>query len=108
MCDEPLRTFAWEASFIPNEEKSIWDPTQVIAWLGTVINTSEYIIFATDRRIQSLTEDLLYLLAFEGSLYQVRKLANVSGKIISLGNCTGSVTRLMTRNTFAVVNSLSS
>lgn len=46
----------------------------MIAWLGTVINTSECIIFETDRRIQSLTEDLLYLLASEGSLYQVRKL----------------------------------
>ena len=96
------------AGFIPNEENSIWDPTHVIAWLGTVINTSECIIFATDRRIQSPTEDLLYLLASEGSLYQVRKLASVCGKIISLGNCTGSVTRLMTRNTFAVVNSASS
>lgn len=66
-----------------------------------------HIIFATDRRIQSLTEDLLYLLASEGSLYQVRKLASMCGKIISLGNCVGSVTRLMTRNTFAVVNSAS-
>ena len=94
-----------KSGFIPNGEKSIWDPTHVIAWLGTVINTSECIIFATDRRIQSLTEDLLYLLASHGSLYQVRKLASVCGKIISLGNCTGSVTRLMTRNTFGVLNS---
>ena len=29
------------SGFIPNEEKSIWDPTQVITWFGTVINTSE-------------------------------------------------------------------
>ena len=60
-----------KSGFIPNEEKSIRDPTHVITWLGTVINTSECIIFATDRRIQSLTEDLLHLLASEGSLYQV-------------------------------------
>ena len=59
----------------------------------------------TDRRIQSLTEDLLFLLGLEGSLSQVRKLASVCGKIISLGNCVGNVTRLMTRTIFAVVNS---
>ena len=58
-----------------------------------------------DRRIQSLTEDLLFLLGSEGSLYQLCKPASACGKIILLGNCVGKVTRLMTRNTFAVVNS---
>ena len=63
-------------------------------------------VSATDRRIQSLTENLFYFLGrLRGFLYQVRKLASGCGKIISLGNCVGSVTRLMTRNTFAVVNS---
>jgi len=29
-----------KSGFIPNEKKkSIWDPTQVIAWLGTVLGT---------------------------------------------------------------------
>ena len=57
-------------------------------------------VSATDRRIQCLLSG-----ASEGFLYQVRKLASGCGKIISLGNCVGSVTKLMTRNTFAVVNS---
>ena len=35
----------------------------------------------------------------------MRKLASVCGKIISLGTCIGNVARLMTRNTFAVINS---
>ena len=94
-----------KSGFVPNEEKSIWDPSQVITWLGTVINTSQCLISATDRRIQSLTEDLSLLLGSGRPLCQVRKLASVCGKIISLGNCVGNVTRLMTRNTFAVVNS---
>ena len=38
-------------------------------------------------------------------MYQVRKLASVCGKIISLWNCVGNVARLMTRNIFAVINS---
>ena len=55
----------------------------------------------------SLTEDLLFLLGSKDSLFQVRKLASVCGKIFSaLGNCIGNITRLMTRDTFAVVNSV--
>ena len=95
-----------KSGFVPNEEKSLWEPTQVITWLGTVIDTSQCIISATDTRIQSLSEDLSFLLdATHPSLYRVRKLASVCGKIISLGNCVGNVARLMTRNIFAVVNS---
>ena len=55
----------------------------------------------------SLTEDLLFLLGSKDFLFQVRKLASVCGKIFSaLGNCIGNITRLMTRDTFAVVNSV--
>ena len=38
----------------------------------------------------------------------VRKLVSVCGKIISLTSCVGNVSRLMTRNLFAVINSASS
>ena len=94
-----------KSGFVPNEEKSLWEPTQVITWLGTVIDTSQCIISATDTRIQSLSEDLSFLLdSTHPSLYQVRKLTSVCDKIISLGNCVGNVARLMTRNIFAVIN----
>ena len=95
-----------KSGFVPNEEKSLWEPTQVITLLDSVIDTSQCVISATDTRIQSLSEDLSFLLdATHPSLYQVLKLASVCGKIISLGNCVGNVARLMTRNIFAVVNS---
>ena len=29
-----------KSCFVPNEEKSLWEPSQVITWLGTVIETS--------------------------------------------------------------------
>ena len=44
-----------KSGFVPNEQKSLWEPTQVITWLGTVIDTSQCIISATDTRIQSLS-----------------------------------------------------
>ena len=92
--------------FLLNKEKSIWDPAQNIIRFGTVINTSECLISATDSKIQSLTQDSLFLLGSKDSLFQVRELASVCDKIISLGICVGNVTRLMTRNTFAAVNSV--
>lgn len=95
-----------KSGFVPNEEKSLWEPIQVITWLGTVIDTSKCLISATPRRIQSLSEDLSCLLDSSNPSHQtqVRKLASVCGKIISLGNCVGNVARLMTRNIFAVIH----
>ena len=93
-----------KSGFLPNESKCVWEPIQVITWLGAVLNTSTSEISATDKRINSLQEDLAALLAFSSSCHPVRKLASVCGKIISLGSCVGNVSRLMSRNLFAVIN----
>ena len=90
-----------KSGFLP---KCVWEPIQVISWLGAVLNTSTSEISATDKRINSLQEDLAALLAFSSSCHPVRKLASVCGKIISLGSCVGNVSRLMSRNLFAVIN----
>ena len=93
-----------KSGFLPNETKCLWEPTQVITWLGAVLNTSTSEISATAKRITSLQEDLATLLAIPSSCHPVRKLASVCGKIISLGPCVGNVSRLMSRNLFAVIN----
>ena len=93
-----------ESGFLPNEAKCVWEPTQVITWLGAILNTSTSEISATDKRITSLQEDLAALLAISSSCHPVRKLASVCGKIISPGSCVGDVSRLMSRNLFAVIN----
>lgn len=90
--------------FLPNESKCVWEPIQVITWLGAVLNTSTSEISTTDKRINGLKEDLAALLAFSSSCHPVRKLASVCGKIISLSSCVGNVSRLMSRNLFAVIN----
>ena len=86
------------------ETKCVWEPTQVITWLGAVLNTSTSEVSATAKRITSLQEDLATLLAIPSSCHPVRKLASVCGKIISLGPCVDNVSRLMSRNLFAVIN----
>ena len=94
-----------KSGFLPNEAKCVWEPAQSITWLGTVLNTSTSEISATVKRINSLHHDLVSILAASPPCHPVRKLASVCGKIISLGNCVGNVSRLMTRNLFAVINS---
>ena len=91
--------------FLPNETKCCWDPVQTITWLGTVINTFDQTISATENRVQSLSNDLFDILKGPHLSLYVKKLASICGKIISLGNCVGNVTRLMTRNIHTVINS---
>ena len=98
-----------KSSFVPNQEKSVWEPVQVITWLGVVLNTIDGSVQATDERIVKLNSDLgsLQTLSSRQSLcnVHVKRVASVAGQIISLSSCVGPVTRIMTRHLFSVVNS---
>ena len=54
-------------------------------------------MFATDRRISSLQDDLTSILAASSFRAPLRKIASVSGKIISLGNCVLRVRQIRPR-----------
>lgn len=101
----PVHADLYRSAFLANESKCVWEPAQVISWLGSVINTTTSRISATDERIMSLQDVLNSILSVSSVGIPVRKLASVWGKIISLTNCVGNVSRLMTRNLFAVINS---
>ena len=81
----------------------------MITWLGVVPITIDGSVQANDERITKLTSDLglLRTLCFLQSLCKVHvnSVASVAGQIISLSSCVGSVTRIMTRHLFSVVNS---
>ena len=49
-----------KSGFVPNEDKSQGEPTQIITWLGVIINTIDGFIKATDERIAKLCHDLDY------------------------------------------------
>ncbi|KAJ7371341.1 hypothetical protein OS493_026441 [Desmophyllum pertusum] len=40
--------------FVVNEEKSLWEPVQVITWLGVVLDTNQGFISVTEQRISKL------------------------------------------------------
>ena len=98
-----------KSGFVPNQEKSLWEPVQIITWLGVILNTIEGTVKATAERIAKLSSDLVFLqsLSSQQSLRQVhvKSVASLAGQIISLSSCVGSVARIMTRHLFSVVNS---
>lgn len=49
-----VHTDLCRSGFFANESKCIWEPTQVISWLGSVINAATSRIAAIDERIMSL------------------------------------------------------
>ena len=80
--------------FVVNEEKSVWEPVQVI----------QCVISVTEQRISKLKANIYSVLKGDSMIANVRNLATVVGQIISLTPCVGSVTRILTRSLYAVVN----
>ena len=52
------------AGFVHNQEKSVWEPVQVITRLGVVLNTIDGSVQATDECIAKLTSDLIAIIVF--------------------------------------------
>ena len=69
------------SGFLPNEAKCVWEPTQIITWFGTVLDTSTSENAATEKRINSLQQYMSSLLATSSLHLPVRKLASVYGKL---------------------------
>ena len=45
-----INSLTVHAGFVINEEKSIWEPVQIITWLGTVLDTNQGFISVTEQR----------------------------------------------------------
>ncbi len=60
-----------KTGFFPNEDKCIWEPTQ-ITWLGAVLNTAMSEMSTTEKRVTSLQQDLSSLLATSSICLSVR------------------------------------
>ena len=91
------------AGFVSNCEKSVWQPTQRLQWLGFIIDTSLGQIETPPEKISRLLSILSKVL--HASHVSARQLASVVGRIISMGLAVGPVSRLMTRSLYAVLES---
>ena len=100
---EIVRATLEQAGFQVNREKSIWQPTQLLKWLGFVIDLAAGQIEVPQEKIVKLTETLS--LAVKKPVLPAKMIASMLGKIISMGLAVGPVSRFMTRSLYAVLES---
>ena len=76
-----------KSGFVPNEEKSLWEPLQVITWLGVILDTIDGTIKATDERIEKLNAGFIELHPCQPTRkVHVKGVAIVTGQIIFLSS----------------------
>ncbi|XP_053391932.1 uncharacterized protein LOC128554660 [Mercenaria mercenaria] len=84
---------------IPNAEKSIWVPVQILEYLGVVLDSILGNIYIPERRLVK-AKDTINSLLDALKLHRrvpVRKLASIVGQLISMSIVLGHVTQIMTR-----------
>ena len=89
------------SGFTANDDKSIWEPTQKLVFLGPILDFGEDLIQIPEFRILKLKSSLVSCLQSNQSL--ARDLASVTGQIISMACAVGNITRLFTRNCYAAI-----
>ena len=91
-----------KAGLVEHTAKCMWDPSQVMKWLGFTLDLSQGRIMVPTVKIEALKSCLLYALS-KNSL-TARVLASIVGKIISMSLAVGPVSRLMTRSMYALLS----
>ena len=92
-----------QAGFIVNIEKSVWEPSQRVEWLGFNIDLALGEFSVPTSKIEMLKENLAK--AMHARLLPAKQLASLIGKIMSMSPALGSVTRLMTHSLYAALDS---
>ena len=83
-------------------KKSVWTPTQQLAWLGHILNFKTGIIAITEEKINKLKESIRFALSV--NRIKVLELASIAGQIIAMYLAIGSWARLMTRSMFFCIS----
>ena len=93
-----------QAGFLINQEKSIFQPSQTMEWLGLLWDSKMFSLFIPSRRITELQHTLNFLINVFPS-FTARELAKLAGQIISLSPVFGNVCSLMTRHLYLAIES---
>ena len=84
-------------SSIINDEKSVWEPTQNLNWLGIAWNSALGTLEIIDRRITKILNTIDQIIDAD-YVVSARRLASFTGQIISTGPVVGNIARIMTRH----------
>ena len=89
------------SGFTPNDDKSVWQPTQKLVFLGALLDFEEGLILIPERRILKLKSSLVSCLQKDQIV--ARDLASITGQVISMTCAVENVARLFTRSCYAAI-----
>ena len=92
-----VRGDLYNAGFVVNEDKSVWEPTQVLDWLGITWNSALGTLKIVERRILKIISTIDHIIEADFKV-SARELASFTGQIISTGPVVGNIGRIMTRH----------
>ena len=89
------------AGFTINSDKSVWQPTKVLTWIGTDVDLKNDTLKISSERIDSILFTIEFILS---KIYvSARTLAKLTGKLISAKFIIGNIVQLKTRALFKVI-----
>ncbi len=80
-------------------EKCVWCPTQVLVWIGLLINLLRFEVCIPDGRVSKALKAINRIL-YAGGRTSARGLASAVGQIVSMSVVYGPLTQLLTRFSF--------
>ncbi|CAG2234889.1 unnamed protein product [Mytilus edulis] len=90
------------AGFFLNHEKSIWDPTKVLTWLGFRWHLDTFNLEIPEDKIKRFKATIDDIFSNINNV-TARQLAKVTGKIISFIPSFGNICRIMSRNMLILI-----
>ena len=89
------------AGFIINSDKSVWQPTKVLTWLGIEVDLINHTLKISSERIDSILFTIEFILS---KIYvSARTLSKLTGKLISTKFIIGTIVQLKTRVLYKVI-----
>lgn len=92
-----VRADLYNAGFVVNEDKSVWEPTQLLDWLDITWNSVLGSLKIVERRIVKIINTIDHIIEAD-FLVSARELASFTGQIISTGPVVGNIGGIMTRH----------
>jgi len=91
-----------KSGLVPSD-KSIWEPVKILTWLGITVDLNKNMFFIPTRRIERILSLLEKVLAT--AYVSPRRLASLTGMIMSCKFVIGNIVRLKTRSFYFLIES---
>ncbi len=95
-----------KSGFVANSEKSVWEPTKQLTWIGISMDFQQNTLFIPRKRVDAILDKTTSLL--KKPYTSPRHLAELVGKIISTKYVLGDIVSLKSRYLYAVIEGRSS